>query len=64
MSTYTVPVSVLIDAASPEAAVAQANSINTLLGDTMVKSVLSGSGVSLKKIVVFKPVLGTPRLTV
>lgn len=63
MATFTVPVSVLVEAASQEAATAQAKSINELLGDSMVRTVLAGSGVVLKKIVVFQPIAGAPRLS-
>jgi len=52
---FNVPVTVLIEASSPEKALEQAMTIQKLLGESMVQMVLSTNGVDLKQIQVFQP---------
>lgn len=52
---FSVPVTVTIEASTPEKALEQAMTIQKLLGETMVQMVLSTNGVDLKQIQVFHP---------
>ena len=55
---FNVPVTVTIEASTPQKALEQATTIQKLLGESMVTMVLSTNGVDVKQIQVFQPKTG------
>lgn len=59
MALYTIPVSIVIDAATPAAATQQAMAAAKLLNEPFTKTLIAGQGLQIKSAKVGVPVAGT-----
>lgn len=53
---FNVPVTVVIEAASPQQALENARAVQKLLDEPMVKTILQTNQVNVQQIVVFQPI--------